>query len=92
MYANYTKQEGGGFLGVDGLARKAAYAISGTPEEWAEKTVLDVVRKIKLELGGSVQFVEGYPKINSTPWQDSGEIFNADGLLAPAPLAANSGN
>lgn len=86
VYANYTKLEGGGFLGVDGLARKAAYAISGTPEEWAEKTVLDVVRKIKEEAGGEVKFIEGYPRINSTPWQDSGEIFNKEGYLAPVPV------
>ncbi|WP_105212992.1 hypothetical protein [Pseudoalteromonas sp. T1lg22] len=89
VYANYTKQEGGGFLGMDGLARQAAYAISGSPEEWAEKTVLDVVRKIKEEAGGSVKFVEGYPKMNSTPWQDSGEVFNAQGYLAPALVTAD---
>ncbi len=89
VYANYTKKEGGGFLGVDGLARKAAYAMVGTPEEWAEKTVLDVVRKIKQQTGGEVKFLEGYPRMNSAPWQDSGEVFNEDGFLAPAPVAPN---
>ncbi len=89
VYANYTKKEGGGFLGVDGLARKAAYAISGSPEEWAEKTVLDVVRKIKENTGSEVKFVEGYPRLNSTPWQDSGEVFNEAGYLAPVTAAPN---
>jgi len=83
VYANYTKLEGGGFLGLDGLAREAAYAISGTPEAWAEKTVLDVVREIKKRNGGEVKFLEGYPKMETTPWQDSGEIFNKDGILTP---------
>lgn len=83
VYANYTKKEGGGFLGMDGLARQAAYAISGTPEEWVEKTVIDVVRKIKQDSNGKVKFVEGYPKLNNTPWQDSGETFNSDGYLTP---------
>ncbi|MBT1066153.1 hypothetical protein KJY73_21435 [Bowmanella sp. Y26] len=82
VYANYTKQEGGGFLGLDGLARKAAYAISGTPEAWAEKTVLDVVREIKKRAGGDVKYLEGYPKLETTPWQDSGEVFNDQGYLA----------
>jgi hypothetical protein len=89
VYANYTKKEGGGFLGVDGLARNAAYAISGTPEEWAEKTVLDVVRKIKKEANGEIKLVEGYPEMNSAPWQDSGEVFDQNGYLAPAPVAPN---
>ena len=84
VYANYTKLEGGGFLGLDGLAREAAYAISGSPEAWAEKTVLDVVREIKSRTGGEVTYLEGYPKLETTPWQDSGEIFNSEGVLAPA--------
>lgn len=89
VYANYTKKEGGGFLGLDGLARKAAYAISGTPEAWAEKTVLDVVREIKKKAGGQIKFIEGYPKLESTPWQDSGEIFNEQGYLATAPASSD---
>jgi hypothetical protein len=89
VYANYTKKEGGGFLGLDGLARKAAYAISGTPEAWAEKTVLDVVREIKTRNGGEVKFVEGYPELETTPRQDSGEIFNSEGYLEPALVSAD---
>lgn len=87
VYANYTKKEGGGFLGIDGLARKAAYAISGSPEEWAEKTVIDVVRKLKQQTNGQVKFVEGFPKLNNTPWQDSGETFNEQGYLTPVITA-----
>ncbi|AFT76769.1 MULTISPECIES: hypothetical protein [Alteromonas] len=89
VYANYTKKEGGGFLGVTGLAREAAYAIAGTPEEWAEKTVLDVVRKIKQVSQAEIKYVEGYPKLNSAPWQDSGEVFNDEGYLSKAPVAPN---
>lgn len=87
VYANYTKQEGGGLLGIDNLTRSAAYALVGTPEEWAEKTVLDVVREIKQEAGGTVQYIEGYPKLDSTPWLDSGEVFNKEGFLSPAIVA-----
>jgi len=89
VYANYTKKEGGGFLGMDGLVRKAAYAISGTPEAWAEKTVLDVVREIKTRNGGEVKYVEGYPALETTPRQDSGEVFNSEGYLAPAPISTD---
>jgi hypothetical protein len=89
VYANYTKKEGGGFLGLDGLVRDAAYAISGTPEAWAEKTVLDIVREIKTRNGGEVKFVEGYPELESTPRQDSGEIFNSEGYLVPASASAD---
>lgn len=84
VYANYTKQEGGGLLGMDGLVRDAAYAISGTPEAWAEKTVLDVVRVIKSRTKGEVKYLEGYPRLETTPWQDSGEVFNSEGMLVPA--------
>lgn len=89
VYANYTKSEGGGFLGIDELARQTAYAISGTPEEWAEKTVLDVVRTIKTRSSAEVRYLEGYPKINTTPWQDSGDVINEDGILAPVTIAPN---
>ncbi|QYJ78972.1 hypothetical protein [Shewanella acanthi] len=83
VYANYTKKEGGGFLGMDGLARKAAWALVGTPEEWAEKTVLDVVRSIKDKTGAEIKYLEGYPDLNNAPWSDSGEVFNEQGYLAP---------
>lgn len=69
LYATFTKQEGG----LMELSRQAASAMVGTPEEWAEKTFLDIVRQIKIETDAEVNFLEGYPKLHGTPWLDDGE-------------------
>lgn len=71
MYAHFAKQEGGMLQ----LSRAMANAMVGTPEEWVEKTFLDVVRQIQKETGAEVEFVEGYPKMQGTPWLDRGETF-----------------
>ena len=67
LYATFTKQEGGLFE----ISRQMAYGIVGTPEEWTEKTFLDVVRQIRKDLGAEFALVEGYPKMQGTPWLDS---------------------
>ncbi|WOH38231.1 hypothetical protein RI844_03055 [Thalassotalea fonticola] len=86
VYANYTKEEGGLYSAI----RNTTYAIMGTPEEWAEKTVLDIVREIKSRTGAQVKFNEGYPKLNTTPWLDSGMVFNAEGYLGAPVVASNT--
>ena len=69
LYATFTKQEGG----IMELSRQAASTMVGTPEEWTEKTFLDIVRQIKTETGAEIEFLEGYPKLQGTPWLDEGE-------------------
>lgn len=69
VYANFSKDEGG----IMEIARKGAFALVGTPEEWVEKTFLDIVRNIRKVTTADVSLVEGYPKVQGTPWLDSGE-------------------
>lgn len=66
LYAVFMKQEGG-FAQV---SRALAGALAGSPEEWTEKTFLDVVRNIRKVTGAEVQFLEGVPKLQGTPWLD----------------------
>lgn len=65
-YANFHKSEGG----LMQISRSMASAMVGTPEEWTEKTFLDIVRSIRKVSGAEVHFVEGYPKLSGTPWLD----------------------
>ncbi len=71
LYATFNKKEGG-FME---LSRQAANVMVGTPEEWTEKTFLDIVRQISEDTGAEITFLEGYPKMRGTPWLDSGEAF-----------------
>jgi hypothetical protein len=47
-----------------------ASAMVGTPEEWTEKTLLDVVRQIKLSTNADVALLEAQPELGGTPWLD----------------------
>lgn len=69
LYAIFSKQEGG-FME---LGRKMAYAAVGTPEQWTEKTFLDIVKTIKQETNAEITFIEGYPKPQGTPWLDKND-------------------
>lgn len=69
LYATFTKKEGG----LMQLSRKAADALVGTPEEWTEKTFLDIVRNIQKSGKTEITYLEGYPRIQGTPWLDSGK-------------------
>ena len=71
MYAHLNKEEGG-FMQI---SRAMANAMVGTPEEWVEKTFLDVVRTINEETVTEIDYIEGYPKMKGTPWLDGGEVF-----------------
>ena len=65
-YANFQKVEGG----FAQISRDMAGAMVGTPEQWTEKTFLDIVRSIRKATGAEIVFVEGYPKLAGTPWLD----------------------
>jgi hypothetical protein len=66
MYGTFTKEEGG----LMQVSREMASAMVGTPEEWAEKTFLDVIRSIKQTTGAQVRLIEGQPDLKGTPWND----------------------
>jgi hypothetical protein len=66
LYAVFTKEEGG----LMQLSRSMANAMVGTPEEWTEKTFLDVVRTIKADTNAEIKYLEGFPKMSGTPWLD----------------------
>lgn len=65
-YAVFVKQEGG----LMQLSRDMANAVVGTPEEWTEKTLLDVVRSIEAKTGAQITLLEAQPEITGTPWLD----------------------
>lgn len=66
MYAVFTKKEGGIFQ----VSRDLAHAMVGTPEEWTEKTFLDVVRSINPKIQAQVTLLEEQPEVGGTPWLD----------------------
>lgn len=69
MYAVFTKSEGG----ILQISRDMANAMVGSPEEWTEKTFLDVVRNINKSIASNVTLLEAEPEISGTPWLDSME-------------------
>ena len=71
LYATFVKKEGG----ILELSRAAAGVMVGTPEEWTEKTFLDIVRQIVKETNSKASYIEGYPKLEGTPWLDSGQAI-----------------
>jgi hypothetical protein len=71
MYGMFVKEEGG----LMQISRNMAAAMVGTPEEWTEKTFLDVVRSIKAVTGADVTLLEAQPEIAGTPWLDTGEVI-----------------
>ena len=72
MFATFQKKEGG----LMQLSRNMTSAMVGTPEEWTEKTFLDIARAIQKKTGAQISFLEGYPPVKGTPWLDGGESFS----------------
>lgn len=67
LYAVFSKQEGG----LLQISRDMASAMVGTPEQWTEKTLLDVVRSVRAATGAKVTLLEAQPDISGTPWLDA---------------------
>jgi hypothetical protein len=67
MYAVFSKKEGGWLE----WPRRMTGKIMGTPETWAEKAMLDVVRAIRESTGAEVALVEAKPEVAGTPWMES---------------------
>lgn len=66
MYAVFVKKEGGLFQ----VSRDLAGAMVGTPEQWTEKTFLDVARNVHARIDAKVALLEAQPEISGTPWVD----------------------
>ncbi|MDN4056773.1 hypothetical protein QPK31_00915 [Massilia sp. YIM B02769] len=64
MYAAFTKQEGGWLA----WPRRAYGYVLGTPDKYAEKTMLDIVRTIRETTNAQVALVEAKPDVAGTPW------------------------
>lgn len=65
MYARFSKSTGG----LMQISRSLAAAAVGTPEEWTERTMLDVVRSIHKNVpAAEITLLEAEPEIKGTPW------------------------
>lgn len=62
-YAVFQKVEGGLYQ----VSRDIAYKIAGTPEEWVNKTILDMVRGIEVATNAKVKRLEGQPDLGQEP-------------------------
>jgi hypothetical protein len=62
-YAVFQKTEGG----LAQLSRDIAHSLVGTPEEWVNKTILDMTRQIEVVAHASVVHVEGQPELGNLP-------------------------
>jgi len=64
LYAAFTKKEGGW---LDWPRRATGYVL-GTPDKYAEKTMLDIVRTIREATNAQVALVEARPEVAGAPW------------------------
>lgn len=86
MYAIFTKKEGGWLE----WPRRFTGRLMGTPEKWADQTMVDVVRSIRDATGAQVALVEAKPGLDGLPWQEPAAGTVTPGGGAPGG-AANSG-
>ncbi len=64
MYAAFVKKEGGWME----WPRRAANYVLGTPDKYAERTMLDIVRTIRETTNAQVALVEARPEVAGAPW------------------------
>jgi hypothetical protein len=62
-YAVFQKKEGGLYQ----VSRNIANSIVGTPEEWVNKTIMDMVRSIETRAHAKVTHLEGQPELGAEP-------------------------
>lgn len=62
-YAVFQKTEGG----LAQVSRDIAFKIVGTPEEWVNKTIWDMVRSIEQASQAKVTRIEGQPELGNEP-------------------------
>lgn len=62
-YAVFQKTEGG----LTQLSRDLAHSLVGTPEEWVNKTILDMTHQIEVTTHAQVVHLEGQPELGNVP-------------------------
>ncbi|MBC5782268.1 hypothetical protein H8N03_04880 [Ramlibacter sp. USB13] len=67
MFAVFRKTSGG----FTQIAREAAQAMVGTPEQWTTKTIIDTVRAVEERAGTKAVYVEGQPELGELPKVDA---------------------
>ncbi|MCW2406948.1 hypothetical protein M2336_003632 [Sphingobium sp. B1D7B] len=77
VYAVDIKEQGGGLSAR--LGRALGQAVVGKPDDWTNKTILDVVRRVRTDTGATVTYVEGQPEFVGTPWEDGPRITPGEG-------------
>jgi len=63
IYAVFEKTEGG----LTQVSRDLAYKLVGTPEEWVNKTIWDMVRSVEKATNTRIQRLEGQPELGAEP-------------------------
>jgi hypothetical protein len=66
IYSVHRKKSGG----LDGVIRDATAQVIGTPEQWVNKTIVDIVRSMQTEGHLNLSYVEGQPAITDLPPMD----------------------
>jgi hypothetical protein len=74
MYAAFTRKEGGWLA----WPRRATGMVLGTPEQYVERAMLDLVRTIRETTRAQVALVEARPEVSGAPW------------LEPSPAGAQT--
>lgn len=73
MYTVFTKPEGGWLY----WPRRLGGSLLGTPEHFADDTMVDVVRAIRETTDAQVTLVEAKPELNGAPWLEPGKAGTA---------------
>ncbi len=84
MYAVFTRPEGG----LLAWPRRLGGAMLGTPEQFTESTMMDLVRAIREGTGANVSLVEARPELAGAPWMGAGPGRAAQDAAATAAVAA----
>ncbi|WP_296942646.1 hypothetical protein [uncultured Massilia sp.] len=83
MYAVFTRPEGG----LLAWPRRLGGAVLGTPEQFTESTMMDLVRAIREGTGATISLVEARPELAGAPWMGTGPGRAAQDAAAPATAA-----
>ncbi|GGD81970.1 hypothetical protein [Croceicoccus mobilis] len=72
-YALDTEEKGGGLS--KRLGRLIAGAIVGNPEDWTNKTIVDLLREVHRQTDATVDYVEGQPAFTERPWENGWQVL-----------------
>lgn len=60
------------------LGRAIAGAFVGKPQDWTNKTILDVLRSAREDAATKIIYVEGQPAFEGTPWDGEDRLIPSD--------------